>query len=108
MVNNWIDDLFILHLLKLYYKMEHYSNEYLLNYRLSIIDQDVNIIDVDNTDIIHFELNKYVIKKKTQNTCVLKEAMNRKITASMTFNNDLDEDIIENEYVEIENKNIIE
>jgi len=107
MVNNWIDDLFILHLLKLYYKMDHYSNEYLLNYRLSIIDQDVNIVDVDNTDIIHFDLDKYVIKKKNQNTCVLQEAKNRKITASMTFNNDLDEDIVENEYVEIENKNLI-
>ncbi len=66
-----------------------------------------NTVDVDNTDIIHFDLDKYVIKKKNQNTCVLQEAKNRKITASMTFNNDLDEDIVENEYVEIENKNLI-
>jgi hypothetical protein len=102
MVNNWIDDLFILHLLKLYYKMDHYSNEYLLNYRLNIIDQDVNILSLDNSDIIHFEYNNYVIKKKNQSICLLEEAKRRKITDSMIFNNSLDDDIIENEYVEIE------
>lgn len=102
MENNWVDDLFILHLLKLYYKMDYYTNEYLLNYRLSIIDQDVNILEVDNTDIIYFELNKYVIKKKNQTKCILEEAKNRKITETMKFSqNDLDV-IVENEYVEIE------
>ena len=106
MVNNWIDDLFIIHFLKFYYKMDNYTNEYLLNYRLSIIDQDVNILSLDNTDKIYFELENYIIKKKNQNICILEEAKNRKITDFMSFNNNLDEvlydEIIENEYIEIE------
>jgi hypothetical protein len=72
-VNNFIDSSFILYFLRTHYtsKVSKYENEFLLNYTLNIIDSNINLLTIDNTDIITFDLYKYYLTKL--NKCNSKE-----------------------------------
>ena len=65
-VNNFIDSSFILYFLRTHYTNDVYQfeNSYLLNYKLSIIDYDVNFFEIDNTQTITFNENKYHVSEK--------------------------------------------
>lgn len=65
-VNNFIDSSFILYFLRTHYTSQvyQYDNNYLLNYKLTIIDYDVNFFEIDNTQTITFKENKYDVSEK--------------------------------------------
>ena len=109
-IDNFIDSNLIIYILKTYYsnKIENMDNEDLMNYSLKMIDHEVNVIEINNTDILYFHQNNYIITKKKIEYDLLEEAKNRKITSSMNFineeNNDLAEEIIvEDEYIDVKN-----
>jgi hypothetical protein len=111
-INNFINRSFILYFLKTYYKdlIVDCSDEYLSNYKIKIIDQSINLIELVNTDELVFEKNTYVLKsnellcqkEKEKPLDILEDARNRKITSSIIFNVK-EEDEIEEEYINIVN-----
>lgn len=68
-VNNFIDSKFILYFLRNHYTKEvsQYTDEYLLNYTLNIIDHNINIIPLSNKSRIIFNKNEYIIEVLTEN-----------------------------------------
>jgi len=124
-VNNFIDSSFILYFLRTHYtsKVSKYENEFLLNYTLNIIDSNINLLTIDNTDIITFDLYKYYLNKcnckevcpvKDKDECekeeeiskkdiLLLEAENRKVSELM-FSSDskidyILENIVDNDFI---------
>ena len=112
-VNNKIDCEFILYFLKIYYidRITSLSNDVLLNYKINIIDQDVNKIELDRNKTLTFQENSYILTEtqETQETKVdiLLEAQNRKVTDSMVFSENEEEQEQEN-LVEQEQKNDVD
>lgn len=113
-VNNKIDCEFILYLLKNYYidKINSLSNDELLNYKINIIDQDVNKIELDRNKTLTFQENNYILTEaqetpETQETKVdiLLEAQNRKVTDSIVFSENEEE---QKNVVEQEQENVVE
>ena len=105
--DNFIDSNLIIYILKTYYskKIENLNNEDLMNYTLKIIDHEVNVIEINNTDILYFHQSNYIITKKKLEPDLLEEAKNRKVSSSMNFikeeNNDMEEIIVEDEYIDV-------
>lgn len=116
---NYINANFILYFLKTYYqdKIMDCTDDYLSKYKIKIIDQNVNVIQVDNTDELVFGENNYFLvknEKMYKKMDILEEAENRKVSSSMKFNFDevkeeetievetIEEEIIEDEYIEVE------
>ena len=72
-VNNIIDSYFILYFLRTHYtnKVSNYENEFLLNYSLNVIDNNIILLTIDNTDVITFDVDDYYLTK-----CNCKEECN--------------------------------
>jgi hypothetical protein len=64
-VNNFINDKFILYFLKMYYsdKVNNISNEDILKYKLIIIDNNVLYLEIDYTQQLTFYLDNYIVTK---------------------------------------------
>jgi len=118
-VNNFINSSFILYFLRTHYtyQVSNYENEFLLNYSLNIIDNNITLLTIYNTDMITFDVDKYYLTNcKCKQECdetyhdecektetllkkdsLLLEAENRKVSEFM-FSSDskIDNSLLEN------------
>lgn len=109
-VNNKIDYDFVLYILKIHYsnRIASLSEDILFNYKINIIDQNVNMIDLNRNKILTFKENDYIItgiivddpvdNPVDKPIDILTKAQNRKITENMIFSQE-DKEI--EEYVEV-------
>jgi hypothetical protein len=114
-VNNKIDYDFVLYILKIHYlnRIVSVSEDILFNYKINIIDQNVNMIELNRNKILTFQENDYMITGiivddpidnpidnpiEEVPISILTEVQNRKITENMIFSQE-DKDI--EEYVEV-------
>jgi len=116
-VNNFIDSSFILYFLRTHYtsKVSKYENDFLLNYILNIVDNNITLLTIDNTDIITFDFDKYYLtKSKCKEQCdeidkdkcekaevskkdgLLLEAENRKVSELMFSSDSKIDSVLEN------------
>jgi hypothetical protein len=119
-VNNKIDYDFVLYILKIHYlnRIVSLSDDMLFNYKINILDQNVNMIELNRNKTLTFQENDYIIIDNPVDTLldnpvdtlvdnpvdtlvdILTEVQNGKITENMIFNKE-DKEIEIEEYVEV-------